>query len=257
MKTIFKSLILTSCLFTAMPNVVLATDTNNDNKICTPKKYDMALTYQQQSAEIMALQLQTYHFATETFLAKIAQLDKPENYAIVVDLDETVIDNTPLLVRDVQNCHDFSSWDTWDAWEKSGSPTLIPGAKDFLNTVNDKKVHIFYVSDRSEANKDKTLATLRKLGLPQIAASNTLLLDKASKQERRASIMKNYQIIMLLGDSLPDFDESFKTAKTTTEQRHLVEKNANQFGTKWIILPNASYGTWIKRSIKGHSWQKK
>jgi predicted secreted acid phosphatase len=63
--------------------------------LCEPKAYEMALRYQQKSAEIMALQMQTYRFATERFNEKLKDLKTPENYAVVMDLDETVLDNTP------------------------------------------------------------------------------------------------------------------------------------------------------------------
>lgn len=53
--------------------------------LCEPKAYEMALRYQQKSAEIMALQLQTYRFATERFNEKLKDLKTPENYAVVMD----------------------------------------------------------------------------------------------------------------------------------------------------------------------------
>ena len=211
--------------------------------ICAPKAYEMALRYQQKSAEIMALQLQTYKFARQDFLQKVAHLASPEKAAVVMDLDETVLDNSPLLVRDMENCHDYTQWDTWDAWEKTGHPGLIPGAKAFLQTVSDNKVHIFYVSDRSEANKQQTLATLRALGLPQVSAEN-VLLDTASKQARRETIRQHYNIIMLFGDSLPDLAAQFKNKKTTDQQRQLVRGSEAHFADDWIVLPNAAYGSW-------------
>jgi predicted secreted acid phosphatase len=39
-----------------------------------------------------------------------------------MDLDETVLDNTPLLARDMEQCHDYTKWDTWGDWEKQGNP---------------------------------------------------------------------------------------------------------------------------------------
>jgi predicted secreted acid phosphatase len=56
-------------LMLALP-VLSASAVAADNKLCEPKAYEMALRYQQKSAEVMALQIQTYRFATERFNEK-------------------------------------------------------------------------------------------------------------------------------------------------------------------------------------------
>lgn len=61
----------------ALP-VLSATATAAESNLCEPKAYEMALRYQQKSAEIMALQLQTYRFATERFNEKLKNLQTPE-----------------------------------------------------------------------------------------------------------------------------------------------------------------------------------
>lgn len=55
----------------------------------------MGLRFQQQSAEIRALQLQAYNIAIEKPDAAVKAADDPAKLAVVTDLDETVIDNTP------------------------------------------------------------------------------------------------------------------------------------------------------------------
>ena len=244
MNPMIKALLVTLPIFSA--SVMAA-----EHELCQPKAYEMALKYQQKSAEIMAIQLQTYRFATERFNEKVKGLAAPEKHAVVMDLDETVIDNSPLLVRDMKQCHDFTQWDTWGDWEKQGKPSLIPGAKAFLEQVNKQNVRIYYVSDRTQANKAQTINTLKLLGLPQVS-EDSVLLDTVSKEERRQSILKNQQIIMLFGDSLADFAVQFKNKKPTEEQRKLVETDKQHFGDNWIIFPNASYGSWSKATLD--SW---
>ena len=241
---------MAKALLLALP-VLSATATAAERDLCEPKAYEMALRYQQKSAEIMALQLQTYRFATERFNEKVKDLKTPENYAVVMDLDETVLDNTPLLVRDTEQCHDYTKWDTWSDWEKQGKPGLIPGAKAFLDHVNQSNVRIYYVSDRMQENKADTLRTLKALGLPQVS-DESVLLDTVSKEERRQSILKKQQIVMLFGDSLPDFAVQFKNKKPSEQQRELVEASKAHFGDDWIVLPNAAYGAWSKATLD--SW---
>ena len=118
------------------------------------------------------------------------------------------------------------------------------------NTVG--AARIYYVSDRTNENKTDTLNTLKSLGLPQVS-EESVLLDTGTKEERRQAIMKNQQIIMLFGDSLPDFAAQFKNKKPTEEQRQLVESNAQHFGVDWIVLPNAAYGSWSKAKLD--SWK--
>lgn len=247
MKIIAKTLLLTLPLLSACAFAA-------DRTLCEPQTYEMALRYQQKSAEIMALQLQTYRFAAGRFREKVKSLGPSKKAAVVLDLDETVIDNAALLVRDMQQCHDYTAWDTWGEWEKRGKPALIPGARAFLEEVNRAGVAIFYVSDRSEKNKRATLDTLTSLGLPQVSAQH-VLLDATSKEQRRQSIMKNYHIIMLFGDSLPDFAAQFKNIKSTEAQRAIVNENRARFGDDWIVLPNAGYGSWSDATLSG--WENK
>ncbi|WP_202906642.1 5'-nucleotidase, lipoprotein e(P4) family [Photobacterium aquimaris] len=207
---------IASLLLVLSSSSAFAADTH-----CNVKQYEMGLRYQQQSAEIMALQLQTYKFAQQQLNENLTQIKTNKKKAIIIDLDETVLDNTPLLVKDLNKCHDYTEWDTWGDWEKNGKPHLIPGAKDFLNFVTNQHITIFYVSDRSQANKQATIHTLNRLGLPQVNSDHVLLANK-SKQLRREDINRQYQVIMLLGDSLADFAAEFKTKKPTTEQRKLV-----------------------------------
>ena len=79
---------MAKALLLALPVLsATAAATAAQHDLCEPKAYEMALRYQQKSAEIMALQLQTYRFATERFNEKLKDLKTPENYAVVMDLD--------------------------------------------------------------------------------------------------------------------------------------------------------------------------
>jgi 5'-nucleotidase (lipoprotein e(P4) family) len=244
MKKFTISLLITLPLLSS--NVAFSAE---QDTVCKEKEYNMALRYQQQSAEVMALQLQAYQFATQRFIQLLANHHSDKKPAVVLDLDETVIDNTPLLVRDVNNCHDYTSWDTWSDWEQKGEPTLIPGAKDFIDFVTQQGVKIYYISDRFQENKADTLKTLKKLNVAQVSSDNVLLYTE-SKEARRDIVRKEHDILMLIGDSLHDFAAEFKNKKSTEYQRGLVAKEAAHFGNDWIVMPNASYGSWSKSELK-------
>ncbi|PAU76037.1 5'-nucleotidase, lipoprotein e(P4) family [Halomonas salipaludis] len=223
--------------------------TASEPTLCAQQAYKMGLRYQQQSAEIAALQRQGFTLATLRLEQQIAEHGDDANLAIITDLDETVIDNTELLVRDMNLCHDYTVWDTWLHWEREGTPRLIPGAMDFLEFADEQGVAIYYVSDRYEENKQDSLATLEALGLPQVS-DDTLLLLGPPKQERRDVVDENYTLVMQLGDTLHDFSEEFVSDVPLDEQHERVEAHAERFGVDWIVFPNATYGTWEEAELE-------
>ncbi|MDF3194366.1 HAD family acid phosphatase [Pseudomonas sp. 1928-m] len=216
---------------------------------CSVAEFTMGLRFQQQSAEVQALQLQAYNIATLKLDAAVAAAKDPSKLAIVTDLDETVIDNSALLARDLANCHTYDAWDTWLPWERDGTPVLIPGAKQFLEHADKLGVTIRYISDRADEQKPHTLATLSKLGLPQISEQSVLLLGPP-KVERRAIVSADHQIVLLLGDTLHDFDGRFRKTPLA-DQRATVAAESSKWGTEWIVFPNATYGTWSKAPLQG------
>ena len=55
--------------------------------------------------------------------------------------------------------------------------------------------------------------------------------------------MKKYNVIMLLGDNLNDFTSAFELRPIS--QRFIeTDKVKNEWGKKFIVLPNATYGEW-------------
>ncbi|MBS7663521.1 5'-nucleotidase [Pseudomonas lalucatii] len=220
---------------------------------CAVAEFAMGLRFQQQSAEVQALQLQAYNIATLKLDAAVAAAKDPSKLAIVTDLDETVIDNSALLARDLANCHTYDAWDTWLPWERDGTPRLIPGAKQFLQHADSLGVTIRYISDRADEQKPHTLATLSKLGLPQVSAQSVLLLGPP-KVERRAIVSADHQVVLLLGDTLHDFDGRFRKTPLA-EQRATVAAEADKWGAEWIVFPNASYGTWSEAPLQ--AWEAK
>ncbi|MBC9246236.1 5'-nucleotidase [Paracoccus sp. 11-3] len=228
-------------------NTAMAQDAPAKATECPVSEFTMGLRFQQQSAEVRALQRQAYNIATMRLDAAVAAAEDPAKLAVVTDLDETVIDNSALLARDLANCHMYDVWDTWLPWERDGTPTLIPGAKEFLDHANAAGVTIRYISDRSDEQKASTLATLEKLGLPQISDESVLLLGPP-KTERRDIVSADHQIVLLLGDTLHDFDGRFRKTPLD-EQKATVDQETAKWGAEWVVFPNASYGTWSEAPL--------
>ncbi|AFI03688.1 acid phosphatase lipoprotein [Helicobacter cetorum MIT 00-7128] len=200
--------------------------------------------YHQQSAEIKALQLQTYKMA-KLALDNNLKLIKDKKPAVILDLDETILDTSDYAGYLIKNCLRYTK-ETWDNYEKQGTSKLIAGALEFLEYAHSKGVMIFYISNRTHKNKAFVLKMLKSLKLPQVNEKSVLLEEENKpKAIRRAVVAKDYAIILQIGDTLHDFDAMFaKNAKNSKEQQKKVLQNAQKFGTEWIILPNSLYGTW-------------
>lgn len=235
----------------SIASTTASTTASTVSEDCPVSEYAMGIRYQQ-SAHAAAAQLQSWSVAEGRLKKLVAgRRGHGEQLAVVSDLDETVLDNSALLARDLEACHTYTTWDTWSDWEIRGNPTLTPGAADFFEYADRHGVAIYYVSDRFEENKESTLATLRGLGLPQVVPGQVLLYGP-SKEERRAVAEAEHKVVLLLGDSLPDFHDDFDGA-TAGEQEELVVRHANHFGRDWIMFPNATYGSWRKAPLE--AWE--
>lgn len=213
-----------------------------------------ALQYQYVSGEVEALQYQAYNTATDKIknLAKDYKGTKP--LAVVLDLDETVLNNYGSEIGDFLDGQSYSS-DRWHAWVLKEKATVIPGADKFLNAANTLGVQIYYISNRSASEQDATIDNLKKLGLPSADKTHVLVkTDSSSKQARVDEVAKNNNIVMYLGDNLGDFPADFYN-KLNDERKGIVEKNIDKFGTEYIILPNATYGDWDSATF-GYNYKK-
>jgi 5'-nucleotidase (lipoprotein e(P4) family) len=166
--------------------------------------------------------------------------------AVVVDADETVIDNSPYQAYLVKNRLPYSSTG-WAQWVNRAEAAAIPGAVEFLRYAASRGVRVFYITNRNLDNKNATAANLRKLGFPDVS-DETLLVktdpNSSSKEARRKSVSARYRIVLLMGDNLNDFAEVFEQSKTVDSRIQAVERNRKEFGTRFIVLPNAMYGDW-------------
>lgn len=210
-----------------------------------------AVLYMQKAAEYRALAFQAYNLAR---LRLDADLDKknvkklPKGQrklprAIVVDIDETVLDNSPAQASGIKNGRGFNLPD-WYAWGDMKKAKAIPGAVDFLNYAVSKGVKVFYISNRDEVQKAATIENLKTAGFQDVSVDNVLLRTQESgKDARRAIAGGKHRIVMLMGDNLDDFTSAFEK-KSVADRFAEVDKVREEFGRKFIVLPNAMYGTW-------------
>ncbi len=115
----------------------------------------------------------------------------------------------------------------------------------FLKYAADQGVEVFYISNRKAHLQDITLQNLQAHGFPNADAAHLMLRTSGSdKTERRNKVNQNYDIVLLFGDNLGDFSHLFDVKDTKTRQR-LTQEMHQEWGKKFIVLPNPTYGTWL------------
>ncbi|ARJ51413.1 5'-nucleotidase, lipoprotein e(P4) family [Staphylococcus lutrae] len=203
----------------------------------------MSVAWYQNSAEAKALYAQGYNAAKETLSKKIKDHKGGKKLAIVLDIDETVLDNSPYQATSALKGQVFP--EGWHEWVESAQAKPVYGAKSFLKYADRHGVEIFYVSDRShEKDLEATIKNLRSEKLPQADKKHVLLKKEGEKgkAERRDRVRTEYNLVMLFGDNLLDFDEP--KAATPQAREQLVKQHEDEFGSKYIIFPNPMYGSW-------------
>ena len=188
-----------------------------------------------QSKEYASLCKQTYQLAQSVVVPKLKRAKG--NLAIVMDLDETVLDNSKYQVERSELNLGFTQ-ESWSAWVKRKEAELIPGAKEFISKARSFPIRIIFISNRMNDNLKPTQENLLDLGV--LSPSDVFLLRENksdTKEKRRAEVLEGtgrmskigpLKVIAYFGDAMGDFPKQ-------------AEKD---FGETNFILPNPMYGKW-------------
>ena len=245
MKNYFPLLFIAILLFSfqVVSDSPLVNHTKQEKPSDSPSHYmQLAVAWYQTAAETRALCYQAFNTARMSLdmILQTAPKDKP--LAVIFDIDETLLDNSPYQAACIIDGYSYPN--NWGKWIEFAMAEPIPGAIDFVKYVDSRGVDIFYVSNRKSHNMIATIENMNKYDFPQVKETNILLREKSSnKEERRSKIMETHHIIMLVGDNMGDFNE-LCTKKSIDERFAETDKMQNDFGRKYIVLPNPMYGSW-------------
>lgn len=239
----FLVVFLTSCKVatTSLPQKTVENSTQTLQNISFNGKVFSAL-WQQNAGEFRALCYQAYNFAQ---IRVDENLKNPSSkpLAIITDIDETFLDNSPYDVEESKKGKNFDP-KTWANWTGKGEAKAFPGSLKFFNYAASKNIQVFYISNRDENDRIGTLKNLKDLGFPNADNAHLMLKSTTSdKEDRRLEVLKMYDVILYLGDNLADFSKIFNK-KPQDERNELVDQNAANFGKRFIVLPNSGYGDW-------------
>ncbi|MCU0754853.1 MAG: acid phosphatase [Xanthomonadales bacterium] len=231
----------------------------------------LPVLYQQTAAEYEATVRGIYHTARLALNAALADpswhaLTEPVAQgfeqlppAIIVDADETVIDNSAYLARKIKLGEGHTDAD-FAAWAEERRATALPGAVEFLQEAARRGVRVYYVTNRDLPQTVATAENLAKLGFPDAVPAQVLARDGVSeKSARRLAIAAKHRVILMFGDNLGDFTDCYKprpqgavesctglpaSTDAVTMRREVIRKHGDWWGVRWFMLPNPSYGSW-------------
>jgi 5'-nucleotidase (lipoprotein e(P4) family) len=222
-----------------------------------------AVAWTQTAIEHDLIYLQTYRDAQSRLLAALhdpnwdalarddrmapSQGLKP---AVVLDIDETVLDNSPYQARLVRSGGEYNEAD-WATWCREEAARALPGAVKFTQFAASHGIAVLYISNRASDLDQVTLANLRKVGLPVSDAQAFLGLGTfvkgceqigTDKTCRRQLISRKYRILMQFGDQIGDFTGVI--ANSSEGRDKAISPYLAWIGRRWFVLPNTTYGSW-------------
>ena len=217
-----------------------------------------AVLWMQSSAEYWALAAPVYSRARTTLDAAIADVSWTAAIeqdganlsglpmSIVMDLDETVLDNSAFQGQLVLDRTIYTS-ERWGRWVALASATEVPGAVDFVKYARSRNVRVVFVTNRTLQEKPATLKNLDALLGTGTRADDVLTTNEngwvSDKTARRAFVARTHRILMLVGDDLNDF-VSLAATKTPADRLALAKQYSSRWIDRWILIPNPAYGSW-------------
>lgn len=212
---------------------------------------ELATRWHHRSAEKRACYHQAYNLAALALDRQLAASDPDRKKAVVLDVDETVLDNSPFLAEVIAlgerpTPEEFR--ERFFAWLGSASSPAQPGSVAFVEYARSRGVEVFYVTNRLPSHMEATLQNLSEVGFPGVSEDYILLnhgeLDFfESKSERWGRVKEDYDVLLYIGDSLNDL-EGLIHGRDASPGPEDIDARAQDFGTRYIILPNPMYGSW-------------
>ena len=250
---LWQTLFILNALITS--EIILAEDAKKDVRDLKEQNI-MSVLFQQTAAERLAGSLQTFRSAKQALDNALAdsswsalpgQAVYGKKPAIIVDVDETVLDNTAYEARMILDGTKYP--EGWVNWGKEAAATEVPGAKDFLNYAASKDVTIFYVTNRVVELKEATKKNLTKLGIPWDKTKDTVLMRGennwgSDKGPRRTLVGNEYRVLLMIGDNLGDFVDAKDNNLNPSNRKNIVSDYADYWGVQWFMLQNIAYGDW-------------
>jgi len=167
--------------------------------------------------------------------------------AVIVDVDETVLDNSPYQARLLIEGQDYDSA-SWASWVDEASAEAVPGALGFATAATNLGITVFYLTNRLSSQEEATRRNLESLGFP-VREDMDVILTRGERPEwtgakisRRQVVAGTHRVLMMVGDDLNDFLDV--GGLTVSERSEVTALYADYWGNRWWMLPGPTYGSW-------------
>jgi 5'-nucleotidase (lipoprotein e(P4) family) len=206
-----------------------------------------AVHWWRSSAEQRAVFVQTYRWAGER-LRELAARERRGAWAVVMDADETTLDNSTYQLRRGSQNQGFSA-ESWAAWTREKAAPAIPGAAEFTRLVEELGGRVAIVTNRDDELCPDTRENLRQVGIA-FAVVLCRAQGVSDKNPRFAAVASGtgtglppLKILMWVGDNIQDFPR-------LTQQVRGEPAAMDAFGRSYVILPNPMYGSWERNPVQ-------
>lgn len=201
------------------------------------------------AAEQRAVYVQTYRYATAT-LERLAQGRPAGRWAVILDADETVIDNSPYEIQQARIGVPYDSA-SWDAWVKRGAARALPGVVNFTSRVHALGGRVVIVTNRDQQYCDVTRENIIRVGVPADEVLCRTDRVNGSKDPRFEAVQSGsapstlppLNVLMWVGDNIQDFPHLTQAIRTAPDSA------LAGFGERYILLPNPMYGSWERNPV--------
>jgi 5'-nucleotidase (lipoprotein e(P4) family) len=205
----------------------------------------LAIHWVRDSAEYRAAAIQTYRLAAAE-LERLAGVLTPGRWAVALDADETVIDNS-LHEKELRERGERFNRASWKAWVERQKAPPVPGAVGFLTTVHRLGGRIAIVTNRDHDLCPDTEENFHRYGIPYDLMLCKPASGKSAKQPRWDAVeagtaapgVQPLEIVLYVGDNIQDFP------RLDQDLRRGPEGAFADFGSVYFILPNPMYGSWV------------
>jgi 5'-nucleotidase (lipoprotein e(P4) family) len=206
---------------------------------------DEGLKWYRRSAERRAMTIQNFGLAMAKLDAKVAA-GVPSNWAVVLDVDETTLNNSAYQQARLDLGVGYSPG-SWTTWVNAKAATAIDGAVPFVAEVKSLGGTVALVTNRKAANEcAQTEDNLHATGFTyDVILCQVDVSDKNPRfQALAAGTAKPgfaaVQAVMYVGDNIQDFP------MLTQEIRKQDASAFAKFGSDYILIPNPMYGSFDK-----------
>lgn len=199
-----------------------------------------AIRWIRHSAEHRALFIQVYRNATSA-IEKAADTVSGA-WGVVLDADETVIDNSPFELQQALSHQPYSE-DAWALWVRQRAATALPAAVAFVNRAHALGGRVVIITNRADSLCMDTRANLETVG---VAADAVLCkaVGERGKQRRFDAVLQGtsglppLKVLAWVGDNIQDFPGLSQAIIQQPDSAY------QQFGRTYFVLPNPMYGSW-------------